>query len=180
MFWQARHMVIPFMPMLVPPLNWTGYDVPAFLLSDDCFHKVLFSDHRWFSVYLLQGTTGSSLCIFELWTFIDGSLYIFEIFNCKPCPLFCFSLMAAFLSTDMIKVHICFCHLMLCAHMEQDSSVRQSRTLQGINYNLSLRYGFMTTFWVSECYVLTDSWHFPSKGFSHFSFLLFGVLYFAL
>ena len=27
---QARHMVIPYMPMLVPPLNWTGY---VFLVS---------------------------------------------------------------------------------------------------------------------------------------------------
>ncbi|CAN6477441.1 unnamed protein product [Victoria cruziana] len=27
----ARHMVIPFMPMLVPPLNWTGYDKGAYL-----------------------------------------------------------------------------------------------------------------------------------------------------
>jgi DNA-directed RNA polymerase len=24
---QARHMVIPYMPMLVPPLNWTGYGI---------------------------------------------------------------------------------------------------------------------------------------------------------
>ncbi|KAL6187852.1 hypothetical protein ACLB2K_039247 [Fragaria x ananassa] len=27
----ARHMVIPYMPMLVPPLNWTGYDKGAHL-----------------------------------------------------------------------------------------------------------------------------------------------------
>ncbi|XP_059655628.1 DNA-directed RNA polymerase 1B, mitochondrial-like [Cornus florida] len=27
----ARHMVIPYMPMLVPPLNWTGYDRGAHL-----------------------------------------------------------------------------------------------------------------------------------------------------
>ncbi|KAJ6322135.1 hypothetical protein OIU77_012086 [Salix suchowensis] len=27
----ARHMVIPYMPMLVPPLNWTGYDQGAHL-----------------------------------------------------------------------------------------------------------------------------------------------------
>ncbi|KAB1206594.1 DNA-directed RNA polymerase 1B, mitochondrial [Morella rubra] len=27
----ARHMVIPYMPMLVPPLNWTGYDRGAYL-----------------------------------------------------------------------------------------------------------------------------------------------------
>ncbi|XP_010261422.1 PREDICTED: DNA-directed RNA polymerase 2B, chloroplastic/mitochondrial-like isoform X2 [Nelumbo nucifera] len=27
----ARHMVIPYMPMLVPPLNWTGYDKGAYL-----------------------------------------------------------------------------------------------------------------------------------------------------
>ncbi|KDP31418.1 hypothetical protein JCGZ_11794 [Jatropha curcas] len=27
----ARHMVIPYMPMLVPPLNWTGYDQGAYL-----------------------------------------------------------------------------------------------------------------------------------------------------
>ncbi|KAJ6899503.1 DNA-directed RNA polymerase 1B [Populus alba x Populus x berolinensis] len=26
----ARHMVIPYMPMLVPPLNWTGYDQGAY------------------------------------------------------------------------------------------------------------------------------------------------------
>lgn len=26
----ARHMVIPYMPMLVPPLNWTGYDKGAY------------------------------------------------------------------------------------------------------------------------------------------------------
>lgn len=24
---QARHMVIPYMPMLVPPQNWTGYGI---------------------------------------------------------------------------------------------------------------------------------------------------------
>ncbi|OVA18408.1 DNA-directed RNA polymerase [Macleaya cordata] len=27
----ARHMVIPYMPMLVPPVNWTGYDRGAYL-----------------------------------------------------------------------------------------------------------------------------------------------------
>ncbi|EEF47677.1 DNA-directed RNA polymerase 2, chloroplast/mitochondrial precursor, putative [Ricinus communis] len=27
----ARHMVIPYMPMLVPPLNWEGYDQGAYL-----------------------------------------------------------------------------------------------------------------------------------------------------
>ncbi|CAK9316793.1 unnamed protein product [Citrullus colocynthis] len=27
----ARHMVIPYMPMVVPPLNWTGYDKGAYL-----------------------------------------------------------------------------------------------------------------------------------------------------
>nr|CAA69305.1 mitochondrial single-subunit DNA-dependent RNA polymerase [Chenopodium album] len=27
----ARHMVIPYMPMLIPPLNWTGYDKGAYL-----------------------------------------------------------------------------------------------------------------------------------------------------
>lgn len=27
----ARHMVIPYMPMLVPPLNWTGYNKGAYL-----------------------------------------------------------------------------------------------------------------------------------------------------
>uniref|UniRef100_A0A5B6YJ87 DNA-directed RNA polymerase N-terminal domain-containing protein n=1 Tax=Davidia involucrata TaxID=16924 RepID=A0A5B6YJ87_DAVIN len=27
----ARHMVIPYMPMLVPPLSWTGYDRGAYL-----------------------------------------------------------------------------------------------------------------------------------------------------
>ncbi|KAK7250654.1 hypothetical protein RIF29_33212 [Crotalaria pallida] len=27
----ARHMVIPYMPMLVPPINWTGYDKGAYL-----------------------------------------------------------------------------------------------------------------------------------------------------
>ncbi|KAJ4851618.1 hypothetical protein Tsubulata_047192 [Turnera subulata] len=27
----ARHMVIPYMPMLVPPVNWTGYDQGAYL-----------------------------------------------------------------------------------------------------------------------------------------------------
>ncbi|KAK4598956.1 hypothetical protein RGQ29_016124 [Quercus rubra] len=27
----ARHMVIPYMPMLVPPINWTGYDSGAYL-----------------------------------------------------------------------------------------------------------------------------------------------------
>lgn len=27
----ARHMVIPYMPMLVPPRNWTGYDQGAYL-----------------------------------------------------------------------------------------------------------------------------------------------------
>ncbi|CAJ1941924.1 unnamed protein product [Sphenostylis stenocarpa] len=26
----ARHMVIPYMPMLVPPINWTGYDKGAY------------------------------------------------------------------------------------------------------------------------------------------------------
>lgn len=25
-FQQAKNMVIPYMPMLVPPTNWTGYD----------------------------------------------------------------------------------------------------------------------------------------------------------
>lgn len=28
----ARHMVIPYMPMLVPPINWTGYDKGAYLV----------------------------------------------------------------------------------------------------------------------------------------------------
>ncbi|THF94677.1 hypothetical protein TEA_015539 [Camellia sinensis var. sinensis] len=28
---KARHMVIPYMPMLVPPLNWAGYDRGAYL-----------------------------------------------------------------------------------------------------------------------------------------------------
>ncbi|KAI5352926.1 hypothetical protein L3X38_005818 [Prunus dulcis] len=27
----ARHMVMPYMPMLVPPINWTGYDRGAYL-----------------------------------------------------------------------------------------------------------------------------------------------------
>ncbi|CAL0313032.1 unnamed protein product [Lupinus luteus] len=27
----AKHMVIPYMPMLVPPVNWTGYDKGAYL-----------------------------------------------------------------------------------------------------------------------------------------------------
>ncbi|KAL1370451.1 hypothetical protein HN51_000714 [Arachis hypogaea] len=27
----ARHMVMPYMPMLVPPINWTGYDKGAYL-----------------------------------------------------------------------------------------------------------------------------------------------------
>ncbi|XP_019429435.1 PREDICTED: DNA-directed RNA polymerase 1B, mitochondrial-like [Lupinus angustifolius] len=27
----ARHIVIPYMPMLVPPINWTGYDKGAYL-----------------------------------------------------------------------------------------------------------------------------------------------------
>ncbi|KAJ8774660.1 hypothetical protein K2173_017106 [Erythroxylum novogranatense] len=27
----ARHMVIPYMPMLLPPVNWTGYDQGAYL-----------------------------------------------------------------------------------------------------------------------------------------------------
>ncbi|XP_027345031.1 DNA-directed RNA polymerase 1, mitochondrial-like isoform X2 [Abrus precatorius] len=27
----ARHVVIPYMPMLVPPINWTGYDKGAYL-----------------------------------------------------------------------------------------------------------------------------------------------------
>ncbi|KAF7133322.1 hypothetical protein RHSIM_Rhsim09G0120300 [Rhododendron simsii] len=27
----ARHMVIPYMPMLVPPVNWTGYDKGAYI-----------------------------------------------------------------------------------------------------------------------------------------------------
>ncbi|KAH7840574.1 hypothetical protein Vadar_018774 [Vaccinium darrowii] len=27
----ARHMVIPYMPMLVPPVNWTGYDRGAYI-----------------------------------------------------------------------------------------------------------------------------------------------------
>lgn len=28
---QARHMVIPYMPMLVPPIKWTGYANLSFL-----------------------------------------------------------------------------------------------------------------------------------------------------
>ncbi|KAF8378527.1 hypothetical protein HHK36_029870 [Tetracentron sinense] len=28
----ARHMVIPYMPMLVPPVNWTGYGIPIFIM----------------------------------------------------------------------------------------------------------------------------------------------------
>ncbi|KAK8643989.1 hypothetical protein V6N13_013266 [Hibiscus sabdariffa] len=28
---QAKHMVIPYMPMLVTPQNWTGYDRGAYL-----------------------------------------------------------------------------------------------------------------------------------------------------
>ncbi|KAL2344235.1 hypothetical protein Fmac_005520 [Flemingia macrophylla] len=28
----ARHMVFPYMPMLVPPVNWTGYDKGAYLV----------------------------------------------------------------------------------------------------------------------------------------------------
>nr|GMC57126.1 DNA-directed RNA polymerase 2B, chloroplastic/mitochondrial-like isoform X1 [Ipomoea batatas] len=28
---QARHMVIPYMPMLVPPIKWKGYDKGAHL-----------------------------------------------------------------------------------------------------------------------------------------------------
>lgn len=27
MFNQARHMVIPYLPMLIPPRNWTGYEM---------------------------------------------------------------------------------------------------------------------------------------------------------
>lgn len=27
LFNQARHMVIPYLPMLIPPQNWTGYEM---------------------------------------------------------------------------------------------------------------------------------------------------------
>ncbi|XP_044493782.1 DNA-directed RNA polymerase 2, chloroplastic/mitochondrial-like isoform X2 [Mangifera indica] len=35
----ARHMVIPYMPMLVPPLNWTGYDRGAYLFLPSYFMR---------------------------------------------------------------------------------------------------------------------------------------------
>ncbi|XP_044493476.1 DNA-directed RNA polymerase 1B, mitochondrial-like isoform X2 [Mangifera indica] len=35
----ARHMVIPYMPMLVPPLNWTGYDCGAYLFLPSYFMR---------------------------------------------------------------------------------------------------------------------------------------------
>ncbi|XP_057996187.1 DNA-directed RNA polymerase 1B, mitochondrial isoform X2 [Hevea brasiliensis] len=35
----ARHMVIPYMPMLVPPLNWTGYDKGAYLFLPSYFMR---------------------------------------------------------------------------------------------------------------------------------------------
>ncbi|KAF2321391.1 hypothetical protein GH714_040980 [Hevea brasiliensis] len=35
----ARHMVIPYMPMLVPPLNWTGYDQGAYLFLPSYFMR---------------------------------------------------------------------------------------------------------------------------------------------
>ncbi|KAJ7953979.1 DNA-directed RNA polymerase [Quillaja saponaria] len=35
----ARHIVIPYMPMLVPPLNWTGYDRGAHLFLPSYFMR---------------------------------------------------------------------------------------------------------------------------------------------
>lgn len=34
---QARHMVIPYMPMLVPPINWTGYGIQLSTKISVCF-----------------------------------------------------------------------------------------------------------------------------------------------
>jgi len=28
--WQAKHMVIPYMPMLIPPICWTGFVFVAY------------------------------------------------------------------------------------------------------------------------------------------------------
>lgn len=39
---QARHMVIPYMPMLVPPLNWTGYEFYILVLYYDNNCKFLY------------------------------------------------------------------------------------------------------------------------------------------
>lgn len=33
---QVKHMVIPYMPMLVPPVNWTGYVISRLRLSSIC------------------------------------------------------------------------------------------------------------------------------------------------
>ena len=33
---QARHMVIPYMPMLVPPIKWTGYVNLSFFFFSQC------------------------------------------------------------------------------------------------------------------------------------------------
>lgn len=33
LFKQARHMVTPYPPMLVPPVKWTGYDNFSFVLQ---------------------------------------------------------------------------------------------------------------------------------------------------
>ncbi|KAF5727791.1 DNA-directed RNA polymerase 1B mitochondrial-like [Tripterygium wilfordii] len=35
----ARHMIIPYMPMLVPPLNWTGYDRGAYFFLPSYFMR---------------------------------------------------------------------------------------------------------------------------------------------
>ncbi|KAL5826186.1 hypothetical protein ACOSQ4_017983 [Xanthoceras sorbifolium] len=35
----ARHMVIPYMPMLVPPINWTGYDQGAYFFLPSYFMR---------------------------------------------------------------------------------------------------------------------------------------------
>ena len=39
-FKQARHMVIPYMPMLVPPVNWTGYGLKYYLST--CLFQPLY------------------------------------------------------------------------------------------------------------------------------------------
>lgn len=39
-FVQARHMVIPYLPMLIPPKNWKGYVIDEslkYLLGPICF-----------------------------------------------------------------------------------------------------------------------------------------------
>lgn len=61
---QPRHMVIPYMPMLVPPEKWTRYVHTSILMYILCVYEVLYSIKQLHQILCIMLTL--SLCSFGL------------------------------------------------------------------------------------------------------------------